>query len=108
MQKGESDKIVQYSASVGYRVDYTFMLQNLVRTNPQGALEFAKKLVSPENGGPPQIDLNAALEIFLSANLVREATAFLLEVPPFPPLPLPSPESFYDDNASPLTCPYYH
>ena len=44
MQKGESDKIVQYSASVGYRVDYTFMLQNLVRTNPQGALEFAKKL----------------------------------------------------------------
>jgi clathrin heavy chain len=78
MQKGESDKIVQYSASVGYRVDYSYMLTNLVRSNPQGALEFAKKLVSNENG-PPQIDLNAALEIFLSANLVREATAFLLE-----------------------------
>ena len=35
MQKGESDKIVAYSTSVGYRVDYTFMLQQLVRTNPQ-------------------------------------------------------------------------
>ena len=29
--------------------------------------------------GPPMIDVNAALEIFLAANLVREGTAFLLE-----------------------------
>ena len=78
MQKGESDKIVAYSTSVGYRVDYTFMLQQLVRTNPQGALDFAKKLVSNETG-PQLIDVNAALEIFLAANLVREGTAFLLE-----------------------------
>ena len=78
MQKGESDKIVAYSMSVGYRVDYTFMLQQLVRTNPQGALDFAKKLVSNETG-PQLIDVNAALEIFLAANLVREGTAFLLE-----------------------------
>ena len=78
MQKGESDKIVAYSMSVGYRVDYSFMLQQLVRTNPQGALDFAKKLVSNETG-PQLIDVNAALEIFLAANLVREGTAFLLE-----------------------------
>ena len=29
--------------------------------------------------GPQLIDVNAALEIFLAANLVREGTAFLLE-----------------------------
>ena len=40
MQKGESDKIVAYSMSVGYRVDYTFMLQQLVRTNPQVKFAF--------------------------------------------------------------------
>jgi clathrin heavy chain len=78
MQKGESDKIVAYSMSVGYRVDYTYMLQQLVRSNPQGALDFAKKLVSNETG-PQLIDVNAALEIFLEARLVREGTAFLLE-----------------------------
>jgi len=50
MQRGEFDKIVGYASKVGYRVDYSFMLQQLVRTNPQGALDFAKKLVSNEGG----------------------------------------------------------
>jgi clathrin heavy chain len=54
------------------------MLQQLVRTNPQGALDMAKKLVSPDSG-PQLIDINTALECFLSLNLLREATAFLLE-----------------------------
>lgn len=37
---------------VGYRCDYTVMLQNMVRTNPQGALAFAKKAATTE---PPQV-----------------------------------------------------
>lgn len=78
MQKGEFDKIVGYSSRAGHRMDYGFMLQQLVRTNPQGALEFAKKLVSPESG-PQLIDVNSALDIFLSCNLLQQATAFLLE-----------------------------
>lgn len=44
MQKGESDKIVAYSQSVGHRVDYTFMLQQLVRTNPQATTTTASHL----------------------------------------------------------------
>ncbi|CAN0107379.1 unnamed protein product, partial [Phaeothamnion confervicola] len=44
VQRGEFDKMVAYSAKVGYRCDYTFMLQNMVRQNPVGAAEFAKKL----------------------------------------------------------------
>jgi len=78
MQKGDFDKIVGYAGKVGHRMDYTFMLQQLVRSNPAGALEFAKKLVATD-GGPQLIDANSALEIFLSCNLLREATAFLLE-----------------------------
>ena len=76
MQRGEYEKIVAYAAKVNYRVDYTFMLQQMVRANPQGAMEFAKKLVSSEK---QLIDANTVLEIFMSLNLLREATAFLLE-----------------------------
>lgn len=79
MQRGEFDKIVAYATRVNYRVDYSFMLQQLVRSNPQGALEFAKKLCSTEAGQPQLIDANSVLEIFLSVSLIREATAFLLE-----------------------------
>lgn len=79
MQRGEFDKIVAYAVRANYRVDYSFMLQQLVRSNPQGALDFAKKLASPDPGTPQLIDSNTVLEIFLSVNLLREATAFLLE-----------------------------
>lgn len=51
---------------------------NTIYSHIQAASDFAKKLVSNESG-PQLIDVNAALEIFLSANLVREGTAFLLE-----------------------------
>ena len=77
MQKGETDKIVGYASRVGYRVDYSVMLQQLVRMNPAGALEFAKKLASGD--GQQSMDTNSVLEVFLSMNLLREATAFLLE-----------------------------
>ena len=77
MQKGQMEQIVGYASKVGYRVDYSVMLQQLVRTNPPAALEFAKKLVT--NEGPQLIDTNTVLEAFLSTNLLREGTAFLLE-----------------------------
>lgn len=75
-QRGEFDKMVAYASKVGYRCDYTVMLQNMVRTNPQGALAFAKKAATTE---PPQIDANVVVETFMSASLVQETTAFLLE-----------------------------
>lgn len=78
VQRGEFDKIVGYASRVGYRVDYAFLLQQLVRSNPQAAVELAKKLVS-NDGGPQLIDANTVLEIFMSVSLLREATAFLLE-----------------------------
>ena len=79
MQRGEFDKIVTYASRVNYHVDYTYMLQQLVRSNPQGALEFAKKLANTEGNQVQLIDSNTVLEIFMSVNLLREATAFLLE-----------------------------
>jgi len=78
VQRENLDKIVAYACKVGHRVDYLFMLQQLVRSNPGAACEFAKKLVVNEFG-QQLVDSNAVLEIFMSVNLIREATAFLLE-----------------------------
>mmetsp|Transcript_17587 Transcript_17587/g.26695 ORF Transcript_17587/g.26695 Transcript_17587/m.26695 type:complete len:1735 (-) Transcript_17587:150-5354(-) len=77
VQRGEYDKIVPYATSVGFKMDYSTMLSQLLATNPQGALDLAKGLVSAEGG--PLIDIQATAEAFLSSNRVQETTAFLLE-----------------------------
>ncbi|OQS04982.1 clathrin heavy chain [Thraustotheca clavata] len=77
VQRGEFDKIVAYASKTNYRCDYTFMLQNLVRANPQGALDFAQKLATAENG--PLVDIASVVDIFMQVSRVQETTAFLLE-----------------------------
>jgi clathrin heavy chain len=77
VQRGEYDKIVPYASSVGFKMDYSAMLSQLMFNNPQGALDLAKGLVSAEGG--PLIDIQATAEAFLSQNRVQETTAFLLE-----------------------------
>jgi clathrin heavy chain len=77
VQRGEYDKIVPYSSSVGFKMDFSQMLNQLLFNNPQGALDLAKGLVNAEGG--PMIDIQATAEAFLSSNRVQETTAFLLE-----------------------------
>lgn len=77
VHRGEYDKIVPYASSVGFKMDYSTMLSQLLATNPAGALDLAKGLVSAEGG--PLIDIQATAEAFLSTNRVQETTAFLLE-----------------------------
>jgi len=77
VQRGEYEKIVPYSTSVGFKMDYSSMLSQLLFNNPQGALDLAKGLVNAEGG--PLIDIQATAEAFLSSNRVQETTAFLLE-----------------------------
>lgn len=77
MQRGEFDKIVAYAAKVNYRIDYQYMLSQVVRNNPTAALELAKMLNNSPNGR--LMEPNTIFEIFMSCNLIREATAFLLD-----------------------------
>lgn len=73
---GEFDKIVPYCQKVGYTPDYAQLLQNIVRINPDKAVEFATKLVETNTGN---LNLDRITDVFLSQNLVQQATAFLLE-----------------------------
>jgi len=59
---------------VGYRCDYSYMLQSLAHSNPPGALEFAKQLA-----GASLVDPNQVVELFMASNRIQETTAFLLE-----------------------------
>jgi len=76
-QRGEYAKIVAYSKQVAHTMDYQALLNQLVFSNPTGALELAKALASAEGG--PLIDIQGAAETFLASNRIQEATSFLLE-----------------------------
>ena len=66
-----------YSAAQGYKPDYLYLLQRLCMDSPEGAVNLAKTVA--KQPGPP-IDLNTMADLFLQRNMVREATAFLLDV----------------------------
>lgn len=74
---GQFDKIVLYSKKVGYTPDYPQLLQHLVRINPDKGAEFATQLVNDENGS--MIDVERVVDIFMSQNMIQQATSFLLD-----------------------------
>ncbi|KAK6156114.1 hypothetical protein DH2020_010362 [Rehmannia glutinosa] len=63
---------------VGYTPDYLFLLQTILRADPQGAVNFALMMSQMEGGCP--VDYNTITDLFLQRNMIREATAFLLDV----------------------------
>ncbi|CAM6046417.1 unnamed protein product [Sphagnum compactum] len=77
-ERREFDKILIYSKQVGYTPDYLFLLQSILRSDPQGAVNFALMMSQLEGGCP--VDYNTITDLFLQRNMIREATAFLLDV----------------------------
>ncbi|KAJ3703117.1 hypothetical protein LUZ61_006822 [Rhynchospora tenuis] len=77
-ERREFDKILIYSKQVGYTPDYLFLLQTILRADPQGAVNFALMMSQMEGGCP--VDYNTITDLFLQRNMIREATAFLLDV----------------------------
>lgn len=51
-------------------------LQSLMMTNPAGAVSLAKMAIKQV---PSPLDVNSVTDLFLQRNMVKEATAFLLE-----------------------------
>lgn len=75
--KGDFEQLMTYTRSSGANPDYTFLLQKLMMDNPDAAVNLAK-MVSRQPG--PPLDLNTIADLFLQRNMVKEATAFLLDV----------------------------
>ncbi|KAJ8499753.1 hypothetical protein OPV22_010305 [Ensete ventricosum] len=69
---------VREALTVGYMPDYLFLLQTILRSDPQGAVNFALMMSQKEGDCP--VDYNTITDLFLQRNMIREATAFLLDV----------------------------
>ncbi|KAJ5565084.1 clathrin heavy chain [Penicillium frequentans] len=76
-ETGQFDKILTYSKQAGYQPDYTQLLQHIVRVNPEKGAEFATQLASEESGA--LVDLDRVVDVFLSQNMIQQATSFLLD-----------------------------
>ncbi|KAI7870822.1 hypothetical protein BDF14DRAFT_1879064 [Spinellus fusiger] len=76
-ENNQYDKILAYSKTFGYEPDYNSLLYNIARTNPDKATEFATSLMSDENG--PLIAPDKVVDVFLSQNMIQQATSFLLD-----------------------------
>lgn len=76
-ETGRFDEILPFSAQAGYQPDFVQLLQHIVRVNPEKGAEFATQLANHEGG--PIVDIGRVVDIFMSQNLVQQATAFLLE-----------------------------
>ncbi|KAG0175208.1 hypothetical protein DFQ28_005404 [Apophysomyces sp. BC1034] len=71
------DKILSYAKTVGYTPDYASLLHNVARTDPDKAADFATALVNDESG--PLIAADKVADVFLSQNMIQQATSFLLD-----------------------------
>ncbi|KAF8931855.1 hypothetical protein BGZ58_007377 [Dissophora ornata] len=70
-------KIILYANKVGYTPDYAVLLQHIMRMDPDNGTEFATLLAN--NDGGPLVDLEKVVDVFMSQNMIQQATAFLLE-----------------------------
>ncbi len=76
-ETGRFDEVIPYANEAGYQPDFTSLLQHIVRANPEKGAEFATQLAN--NPGGPLVDISRVVDIFMSQNMVQQATAFLLD-----------------------------
>eukprot|EP00300_Choanocystis_sp_HF-7_P012875 c18072_g1_i1.p1 GENE.c18072_g1_i1~~c18072_g1_i1.p1 ORF type:complete len:1681 (+),score=581.77 c18072_g1_i1:338-5044(+) len=72
------DKILVYCKHTSYTPDYFFLLQNIVALDPEGALTFAQALANNEGG--TLLEYGRIADVFISRNMIKQATSFLLDV----------------------------
>lgn len=74
--KGDFAALAQYAGAAGDKPDYMALLQRLLMDNPDAAVSLAKAVVRQPDAG---VAVGPVADLFLQRNLVREATAFLLD-----------------------------
>lgn len=73
---GQFDKILPYCQRVEYNPDFTNLIQNLVRVNPDKASEFATSLLTSQD---TNLNVETVADLFFSQNYIQQGTAFLLD-----------------------------
>eukprot|EP00210_Caulerpa_lentillifera_P001245 g1201.t1 len=76
-EKGDLQELMKYAGATGQTPDFMYLLQSMMMNNPQGAVSLAKMISNQPN---PPIEINTITDLFLQRNMIREATAYLLDV----------------------------
>lgn len=76
-ETGQYGKIILYAQKVGHQPDYTYLLQYIMRIDPDKGSEFASLLINNEGG--PLVKLEGVVDVLASLNMVQQATSFLLD-----------------------------
>ncbi|TPX47357.1 hypothetical protein SeMB42_g00049 [Synchytrium endobioticum] len=76
-ETGQYNKIILYAKKVGYQPDYAYLMQYIMRLDPEKGTEFATMLANDEEG--PLVNIEGIVDVFTSLNMVQQATAFLLD-----------------------------
>jgi clathrin heavy chain len=77
VETGQFEKILPYSKKVGYRPNYTQLLERIIQANPEEGAEFAASLANEEDGS--LIDIDQVVDVFQKKNMIQQATTFLLD-----------------------------
>lgn len=72
---GQFDKILPFCEKVSYTPNFTVLIQNILRVNPDKAAEFAVSLLQSQ----PDLNVQQIADIFFCQNYIQQATAFLLD-----------------------------
>ncbi|GMM35542.1 clathrin heavy chain [Saccharomycopsis crataegensis] len=72
------DKILPYCQKVGFTPNYLILIQMILRSNPDKAVEFANQLIANPDAAV-ELDLEKVSDIFFSSSHIQQGTAFLLE-----------------------------
>ncbi|KAI8807650.1 hypothetical protein BJ742DRAFT_811431 [Cladochytrium replicatum] len=76
-ETGQYNKIILYAKKVGYQPDYQYLLQYILRLDPDKGAEFASLLVNDEGG--PALSVEQITDVFTAMGMVQQATSFLLD-----------------------------
>jgi clathrin heavy chain len=63
-ETGQFEKIILYSKKVNFEPDYHFQLRQVIRSNPEAAVQFAIKLATEGPDGKPLVDLTQVITLF--------------------------------------------
>ncbi|KAI3653844.1 hypothetical protein MP228_001791 [Amoeboaphelidium protococcarum] len=75
-ETGQYSKIILYAKKVGYQPDYSYLLANIMRMDPEKGSEFASLVA---NDPEIKVNLDQIVDIFAQNNMVQQCTSFLLD-----------------------------
>jgi len=77
LRVGDFERVLAYCDKVNYDPDYLYLFRKLVQINRDAAVKFAARVYETK---PGFIDPNTIVDIFVQGQMIKQATAFLLEI----------------------------